>query len=51
MCIIYDELTAISCYAWPYFWPGWVGGNPDFLRRGQPFNLIVEMRHATMLEF
>ena len=51
MRTIYNELIATSCYEWPNFWLGWVGGNIDFMRRGQPFDQVLEMRHATMLEF
>lgn len=39
------------CADYPYFWPGWVGGNDDFKKRGQPFQQIEKLRSTTMLEF
>lgn len=39
------------CANIPICWPVWMGGNEDFLRQGQPFNEMEELRHSTMLEF
>lgn len=36
---------------WPTFWPGWLGGNKDFVEQGQCFYSLKELREATMLEF
>lgn len=39
------------CDEWPAFWPGWYGGNEDFVAQEQPFWQLNELRMATMLEF
>ena len=49
MTLTYTDET--FCANVPYKWPVWVGGNYDFCRRQhQPFHLMRELRHATMLE-
>ena len=39
------------CNMFPYYWPYWVGGNYSFLKDGQPFEKLDELRISTMLEF
>lgn len=52
MSTVFGEIFNCHCYDWPYFWPGWVGGNQDFTKvRGQPFKELNELRAATLLEF
>lgn len=49
ICIQYHKTS--HCGTWPYFWPMWTGGNKDFIKQGQPFDKLLELKLATMLEF
>ena len=48
---VFENWELIWCANIPECWPGWVGGNEDFIKQGQPFYEMIDLRHATMLEF
>lgn len=48
---VFTDPDLCLCENWPYRWPGWVGGNVDFLKQEQPFHLIEDLIDTTMLEF
>lgn len=47
----YTDIELYYCANWPKRWPLWIGGNADFINQGQPFNKMIELIHATSLEF